>query len=96
MNHPSLQSWLEKLLYLMDPMHLRSLGCPEDEYSPEADAILQELPDITSSSELTCAMEDIFTRYFEPMPVDINLSSLGYLVWNYYKDTYGSMDSSTT
>ena len=60
---------IEALLAEADPEGLIAMGCPDDEYAPEAEALSQRLlpgghaP--KSAEELTQVLQSIFDRMFE-------------------------------
>lgn len=48
-----------------DPIGLVELGCPEDEYSPEAARIARRTATAASPAELADLMHDVFIEFFD-------------------------------
>jgi hypothetical protein len=61
----SLEDQLTELFYRHDPVGLAELGAPEDEYWPEARALLPILNGATSQEHLTQIVHSVFLKQFE-------------------------------
>ncbi|WP_212743149.1 hypothetical protein [Microbacterium sp. 2FI] len=55
---------LAELLYFHDPIGLRALGAPPDEYWPEAETIANRLPAATSAADVKRILHEEFTTWF--------------------------------
>lgn len=53
------------LMYLHDPVGLAEIGAPEDEYWPEAEALLPRLREVTSQDDLRRIIHSVFLQKFE-------------------------------
>ena len=58
------QEALEQLLARHDPMGLIEIGLPDDEYRPEAQAILPRLREASSPADLRGIVHEEFVRMF--------------------------------
>ncbi|TGK34424.1 hypothetical protein EHO66_00680 [Leptospira kmetyi] len=56
--------FLSTLLYDHDPLGLTALRCPEDEYDPEAETILDRLEECHDSLSLQIVIHQEFIRWF--------------------------------
>lgn len=59
-----------------DPMGLCQMGAPEDEYSPEAQVIMNRWNPVMSDSDLQQMLVSVFDEYFEHMITDVSRSIL--------------------
>ena len=70
LNHNSIYiESVSKILHKYDPMGLASMGCPKNEYSPEASLILKQCLRIKTPSELQNLIYEIFKQMFQPISV---------------------------
>ena len=61
----SLEDQLTELFYRHDPVGLAELGAPEDEYWPEAKALLPLLNGVISQKHLRQIVHSVFLKMFE-------------------------------
>ena len=61
---PSAQQ-ISELLYRFDPVRLRAIGCPPDEYDGEAEQIVKGLEACRSLDEVDVLVRNTFTSFFD-------------------------------
>jgi hypothetical protein len=85
--------WLVGYLDGRDPVNLVSMsGCPPREYEPEAMAIWEALPSITSADEASKMVYAVFLKYFDsaaivgPFEPYVEIGEHVYSAWERAKD----------
>lgn len=63
--HLAMLHKLERILSEEDPVGLRAAGAPEDEYRPEAQAIVPRLPGCRGVADVRILVHDTFVRFFD-------------------------------
>lgn len=60
-----LRESIAEILYYYDPVGLEDLYVPDDEYEPEARAIIWHLRDVTDLRTLEWTVYDVFEGFFQ-------------------------------
>lgn len=64
---------LSQYLYSLDPYQLASAGCPADEYHIEAQALIEQYPDLKSIT--IKQIQDLFEEFFGHIPLSAEHAS---------------------
>ncbi len=76
---------LTQLLAECDPIGLIAIGCPDDEYAPEAGTILPRLREAYSAADVQRIAHEEFTHWFSPAvagPIEV-YAATGAAIWQW-------------
>lgn len=69
---PSMNVMIKNVIDKHDPMGLLAMGCPDDEYKPEVDRLVERIRDGMTEAELSTVIYDLFLEMFsEPIAKDL-------------------------
>jgi hypothetical protein len=69
---PSMNVMIKNVIDKHDPMGLLAMGCPDDEYKPEVDRLVERIRDGMTEAELSTVIYDLFLEMFsEPISKDL-------------------------